>query len=109
MACIPLSIRRALAPYLPIPRWGKMLDIVNTMESQSKNVFYSKRRAFEMGDEAVKHQIGEGRDIMSILSKYYLIHLESSYGEAHAVIVKANIEASDEDKLPDEELLGQMS
>lgn len=66
---VPLAIRRALAPYVPIPAWGKMLSIIQAMDTQSKNVFYGKKQALEKGDEALKQQIGEGRDIMSIHSK----------------------------------------
>ena len=60
-----------------------------------------------MGDEAVKHQIGEGRDIMSILSEFF--SLSFNVAPSQSAVVKANVEASDEDKLPDDELLGQMS
>ena len=70
---VPLPIRTALAPYLPIPHWGRMLKVVDTMDSQSRNVFYGKKAALEKGDEAVTHQIGEGRDIMSILSESSII------------------------------------
>ncbi|KIP02463.1 hypothetical protein PHLGIDRAFT_26577 [Phlebiopsis gigantea 11061_1 CR5-6] len=87
---IPLSIRRSISPHLPIHNWSEMLHIAETMETQSKNIFYGKRKALEKGDEAVVHQIGEGKDIMSIL-------------------MKANMEAAVEDRLSDEELLGQMS
>lgn len=68
MPYIPLSIRAAIAPYLPLPHWGRMLRVVNAMDTQSRNVYNSKKVALEKGDEAVTHQIGEGRDIMSILS-----------------------------------------
>ena len=70
IAYVPLSIRRAVAPYLPIPKWGKMLNIVETMATQSKKIFYGKRDALEKGDEALRHQVGEGRDVMSILSTF---------------------------------------
>ena len=68
-AYVPLFIRRAVAPYLPIPGWKKLLHVVNSMDTESKKIFYGKRQALEKGDEAVSAQIGEGRDIMSILSE----------------------------------------
>lgn len=112
VAYIPLPIRRVLAPYLPIPLWGRMRSIVDAMDTQSTNIFNNKRNAFEKGDEAILYQVGEGRDIMSILSKY---HPERDFlfkfngGAHHMLSVKANMQASAEDQLPDEELLGQMS
>ena len=57
-----------MSPHLPIPNWSELLEVIKTMETQSKNIFYEKRRALEKGDEAIVHQIGEGKDIMSILS-----------------------------------------
>lgn len=110
VAYVPLSIRRALAPYLPIPNLGKMRSIVEAMDTQSTNIFNNKRNALEKGDEAVMHQVGEGRDIMSILSESQAGRDFLFKGGANcAVLVKANMQASAEDRLPDEELLGQMS
>ena len=59
-----------MAPHLPIHNWHEMLSVVDTMDTQSKKIFHSKRAALEKGEEAVVHQIGEGRDIMSILSMH---------------------------------------
>ncbi|KAG5733846.1 Cytochrome P450 3A9, partial [Termitomyces sp. T112] len=49
-----------------------------------------KKKALKEGDEALAKQIGQAKDIMSIL-------------------MKANMNASEEDKLPDKEVLGQMA
>lgn len=76
---IPLTIRRALAPYIPSADWQDMRAIVYEMERQSKRIFYSKRAALEKGDAVTLHEIGEGRDLMSILS-------ESSSTRGHGVI-----------------------
>lgn len=89
VAYIPLSIRAVLAPHLPIPGWRKMLDIVDAMDAQSSSILHSKKKALEKGDEEVVHQIGEGKDVMSILStsldpdtfsRYPLHGSESKYG-----------------------------
>ena len=37
------------------------------MRSKAREIFEQKKRALELGDEAVKQQVGEGKDIMSIL------------------------------------------
>ena len=44
-----------------------MKYIVDTMWRRSQEIYASKKRAFEQGDEAVAQQIGEGKDLMSIL------------------------------------------
>ena len=66
---IPLSVRRAVAPYLPIPHWARMRSIVNTLDMHVQDILNIKRRALEKGDATLMHEIGEGRDIMSVLSK----------------------------------------
>jgi hypothetical protein len=39
------------------------------MHTTSSEVFHDKLRALDEGDEATVRQIGEGRDIISILSE----------------------------------------
>lgn len=40
---------------------------MDTMENQASVVFSMKKEALKAGDEAVVQQVGEGKDIMSIL------------------------------------------
>lgn len=47
----------------------EMKVIVDTLEMRSKEILEGKREALRAGDEALKQQIGEGKDIMSILRK----------------------------------------
>ena len=50
-----------------------MRDIVDVLNTTAAGIFEEKKKALEEGDEAVAHQIGEGNDIMSILSAYHLL------------------------------------
>ncbi|KAL6306620.1 cytochrome P450 [Sparassis latifolia] len=86
------AFRRRLLKVIPSRRVHEMVDIVDTMYRKSTEIFNAKKAALQRGDEtAILQQIGEGRDIMSIL-------------------LKANMEAkSEEDRLPEEHLLAQMS
>lgn len=59
------------------------------MDETSMKVFEEKKRALSNGDDTVLHQVGDGKDIMSIL-------------------LRANMDASVEDRLPDSELAAQM-
>lgn len=43
--------------------------MVDVIHETSKMIFYSKKAALEKGDDAVVHQVGEGRDIISVLSE----------------------------------------
>jgi len=79
-----------LVRYIPWNKLRNMLHVVDVMDQTSKDIFEKKKVALQEGDEATLRQIGEGRDIMSIL-------------------LRANMTASEEDRLSDSELLGQMS
>ncbi|KAI0789222.1 cytochrome P450 [Abortiporus biennis] len=84
----PASFRRRLVEIIPHPLIQKIKDIVDTMKLHSTKIFDGKKKALKAGDEAVVEQISQGKDVMSVL-------------------MKANMEASKEDKLPEEELLAQ--
>ena len=85
-----------------------MRDILTVLNDTAIEIFEGKKKALEEGDEAVTKQIGQGNDIMSILSTYDLpLWYKWSWPIAYAV--RANLSASEEDRLSKEELLGQMS
>ena len=66
-------------------------DIVDILHQTSLDIFKAKKRAIEKGDfETLAKEAGRGKDLMSVL----MIN---------------NMKAASEDKLPDEEVIGQMS
>jgi len=75
---------------LPWKSLHDLRDIVDIIDNTSVEIFEAKKKELEEGDEAVTQQIGQGKDIMSIL-------------------MKANMSASEEDRMSKEELLGQIS
>ena len=84
-----------------------MTWIVDTIWNTSKDIVYSKRAALKKGEEAVVQQVGEGKDLMSILRMFYLAILCTPQAHIYTLIVRANMTASIEDRLPDEELIAQ--
>ena len=48
----------------------RLKEISDAMHARSVLIYNEKKAALEKGDDALKHQIGEGRDIMSILREY---------------------------------------
>ena len=44
-----------------------MQKIVDTMWREATNIYRAKKKALEQGDEAVVREIGEGKDLLSIL------------------------------------------
>ncbi|KAJ3489260.1 hypothetical protein NLI96_g2239 [Meripilus lineatus] len=87
----PPGFRRwVLDHLLPDRRVQHLKDIADYLDSQARSLISKKRLALKEGDEAVTQQVGEGKDIMSIL-------------------MRANMAASESERLTEEELVGQMS
>ncbi|KAI0333105.1 cytochrome P450 [Cubamyces sp. BRFM 1775] len=86
----PASFRRKVVEMIPYGPAQRMKQISDAMHDRSVRIINEKREALERGDEALKHQIGEGKDIMSVL-------------------LRANMSASETDRLTDEELIAQVS
>ncbi|KAI0671637.1 cytochrome P450 [Trametes maxima] len=86
----PAWFRRMILDRIPHNAIQRLKDISDVLYSRSVEIYQDKKKAIEQGDGALTHRIGEGKDIMSIL-------------------LRANMTASEEDKLPDEELIAQMS
>ncbi|KAF8962738.1 cytochrome P450 [Flammula alnicola] len=84
------KFRRFLVNVVPWKSLHELRDIVDVLHATSVEIYESKKKALREGDEAVARQIGQGKDILSIL-------------------MRANMAASDEDTLTEAELLGQMS
>ncbi|PPQ98755.1 phosphatase sit4 [Panaeolus cyanescens] len=69
---------------------SKIKGLVDVLHSTSVEIFQAKKKALEAGDEAMLEQLGQGKDIISIL-------------------MKANTRASAEDRMSDTELIGQVT
>ncbi|KAI0078667.1 cytochrome P450 [Panus rudis PR-1116 ss-1] len=87
---VPVSVQRWLADNAPSRSIRKLKHIVDVLDVNTKKILRKKKEALAAGDEAVVEQVAQGKDIMSIL-------------------LRANMEASDEERLSEEELQGQMS
>ncbi|KAI0059721.1 cytochrome P450 [Artomyces pyxidatus] len=86
----PSWLLRFGAKLVPLPRLHNIIRLTDIMHRYTKEVFHEKKRLLEMGDEAFAQQLSEGKDIISVL-------------------MKSNSASSEEDRLPDEEILGQMT
>jgi len=82
--------RRAIVDLIPSPIIRRLRDIVDIFHNTSVEILETKKAALRGGDQALAAQIGKGKDIISIL-------------------LRENMEASMEDRLSDNELLGQVT
>ena len=64
----PASFRATLVDMFPHDGVQEVKRFIDTMYRRSVEIYRGKLRALELGDEAVTKQVGEGNDIMSILS-----------------------------------------
>ncbi|KAI0059673.1 cytochrome P450 [Artomyces pyxidatus] len=74
---------------LPSTRARNMTWVSDTLYRCSVKIYEDKRELLEMGDEEFEHQLSEGKDIISLL-------------------MRENKDASEEGRLPDEEIVGQI-
>ncbi|PPQ71481.1 hypothetical protein CVT24_011975 [Panaeolus cyanescens] len=85
----PAFLRKAI-DWIPIASVKKVRDLADVLHQTSIEIYQRKKKALAEGDQSVAEQIAQGKDILSIL-------------------MKANLEASEEDRLPDEEIYSQIS
>ena len=60
---------RFVMDLLPYKALHDFRDNIDIMDQTSREIYAEKKQALADGDEALKTKIGEGKDIMSILSK----------------------------------------
>ncbi|TFK18274.1 cytochrome P450 [Coprinopsis marcescibilis] len=82
--------RRFIVDLLPSKNVRVLRDIINNLHQTCLEVYESKKQALDVGDDAFHEQIGQGKDIISAL-------------------MKANLLAAEKDKMPEEEIIAQMS
>ena len=104
------SFRRRVVEKIPFKSAQHVREIINDLYATSQLVFNAKKSALTGGDEKMKHDVSEGRDIMSVLCEYgrpqwYM----SRFLNTRFATVKANMAACEGDRLPDDELIAQMS
>ena len=66
---------RFFALHLPIEPLQRGRELVEYTWNLSMEIYRGKFRALEEGDEAVRQQVGQGKDIISILSKSFFSFL----------------------------------
>jgi hypothetical protein len=67
------KFRRFILGLIPWKTLHEIRDITDIIQNTAVEIINSKRQALEDGDEAVARQIGQGKDILSILSGYFPI------------------------------------
>lgn len=72
------TLRRRLIDFVPLPDLHLARDLVDILDKNSKNILKGKRDAIAKGDTSVMEQIGQGKDVMSLLSMFAL-NIDSAF------------------------------
>ncbi|KAI9458421.1 cytochrome P450 [Lactarius psammicola] len=75
---------------LPWPKLNHLMDLSEAMNAEARSIYKTKKTLLELGDDATVKQVGEGKDIISLLMQGYVAESEN-------------------DRLSEEELLAQMA
>ncbi len=78
----PPRLRRIFASLFPDRNIQKLKRIIDSIEDRSKEILEAKKGAIlvEGDDEVLKMEVGEGKDIMSILREYFCFNLSMEIG-----------------------------
>jgi hypothetical protein len=100
--------RKLFVDINPSKTLHRVRDIVDIMDETSRDIFAKKKTALAKGEDAILSQTGQGKDIMSVMSTFIFCLMRVPKLVLIGYVVKANSEASEKEKLPESELLGQM-
>ncbi|KAH8105408.1 cytochrome P450 [Cristinia sonorae] len=84
------AFRRRVLELTPWKRLHRCIEITDNLEAMSKSILEQKKAQLAQGDAVLEHQIGEGKDIISVL-------------------LQANLRASNEYQMSDKELIGHIT
>lgn len=105
----PSRFRRWVVDHTPYWRVQKVKGVADMMHGIACQIFEAKKSALAKGEEAVVQQVGEGKDIISKLCTYSSLCRMITAVLIRKSTVQANMVASEEDRLPDSEVLAQIS
>jgi hypothetical protein len=53
---------------LPWPKLNHLMDLAETLNAEARDIYETKRRLLELDDDATVKEVGEGKDIIGLLS-----------------------------------------
>ena len=84
--------------------------MVDLIHNTSREVYEVKKAALIQGEEIVAKQVGDGKDMMTVLRKcLFLAFFFLLLRVTHPFSVRVNASAKESDRLPESEVYGQMT
>ena len=69
----PVWFRELFLQFIPSRDFQRVRKTLDIMHNMAVEVFMAKKQALSEGGKAITSQVGEGKDIMSVLCLYYLL------------------------------------
>ena len=71
----PGWLRRKIVDLMPFDVVHAMKNGIDALDAKAREVYTVKKAALLEGDEAVVTQVGRGKDILSVLSKLFMLYV----------------------------------
>lgn len=65
------SLRRWAAEHFPSGLVRLMVKLLDSVHTEAVNIFEDRKKALQEGDDSMSKQVGNGKDIMSVLCEYF--------------------------------------
>ena len=65
---VPTKIQKLVGKMLPWPSLNRIIDLSEIINACAKGIYETKKRLLELGDEETVKKIGNGKDVLSVLS-----------------------------------------
>lgn len=101
------KVQRAIIDYVPWKRMHQIRDMVDIMHDTSLEIFEAAKRSANEGDELGRKDIISA--LCTLLALTHCFPLLDTDGNLFWTSDRANSTASDEDRIPDSELVAQVS
>jgi hypothetical protein len=104
----PAWFRRFAVNLFPSPVVHELRDMIDLMHSTSVEIYNAKKKALEEGGDAMKQQVAQGKDVISVLSGWHLVSLCLNRLMTN-FIVRENMKEMGEDRPSESNVIAQMS
>lgn len=91
---------------VPWPELHRARDMVDVLHNTSVEIYEDTKRSLKEGDD-ISARHGRGKDIMSVLGLWPEFNIRVIFIDT--ALVKANMAAAEQDRLPESEILAQIS
>ena len=104
----PAKVLKFVGKKLPWPDLIHIIDLAETLNVHARGIYETKKRLLGLGKDATVTQIGDGKDIISILCACITDLVAAFSEQMGSFTVRANAEASEPDRMSEEEIVAQI-